>query len=1111
MKKLSINNEKIITHCLLLFLFFNLISCELISAPREDLFLAISNEVDWAKVPKLSVRMDFPSAWGTSNPPQGSITPAMDIRKGYEFSVEFTPDTAYTLKKWRVFPTAELDELGNWLENLYLIDEKVEAKELHPLVEPDEVTISANNPAGGTFKFTIHTTEPVTLIPWCDTSPRIINNDPYDSVEPFPRATGIMLYFNCALDANTVRFAENETDNGIWITAKTGSAVTYNQDENWYSEPEYAASGGFFTVTVNSGANLPPANSLMTVTVKGIANTQAEEMVGTFTFSWKTPSDTDVNVDLTEYKAKYNYNESTNSGSINVSWTATTGANVDTYYRINRGVKKDLISATIPGVDGPGYYGVREGRQASGINEYEIIIELSVENIMERRVTFKIWNIPGMEVSKDNPLAEVRTAAELAAMKDNLSGQYVLANDINIPGDWMPIGKFDNDRPELTFTGKFYGNGHTVTLSRGFNGELCYGLFGCAQNAVIRDFTLEYKNSSPISPNFSSFSAEIKGQAVTGEAIIIGSVAGLLIKTEVCNIITSDGTFAIEVPYASADVNKVILGGIAGLIEGEGRIENCRAALSVKYTSKGHTGKVNMGAVAGMSSKALLSIPVPEGSGLILNEVTVAADVSADKRSYSGIINIGGAFGKSEQNTLNDITFTAGKTVSFSRSSNSNDVCGGIAGSIARTNMAGCLFLGTIDITGATVSVGYPDNESGIWIGGLVGKNDDGNAPPKDSGDVFDTIRGDYYFQNCLVRGDIKFKGVSIGQLTVGGIFGSSNKYGGDKTSMNIKDCFFDGGNITIGDKDKKVTAPLFNVGGFIGGMEGGGLAHHNINNCGALQGQISINAYGAVEVGGFTSQFSGTISNCFSRIDINVESEHSGRCNVGGFIGTLDTGDSKINNCYATGNVSVVTQSTSDAIRNDQPAVGGLVGRADGIIKDSYALGNVMLSDSGYLGPASAGGLVGYNWDGNINNCFSKGQVSVESDTNPQVYSGGIVGYNKNGAITNTAAFGASITAGGNVKAAGRIYGYSTNVLAVSAKNYALKTMSVEESEYDSTVLTSVILDKGLNAKDGQDTPSSTFLSQSFWNTTLDFVSGWDFSRVARDGYPRLLNVGGQ
>jgi len=1090
MKKQSIMSK---FFCIFSFLVFSLFSCELLTGPKVDLLSEISKEVDWANAKKLTVRIDYPSAWGTSNPPQGSITPARDIRKGYEFSVEFTPDTAYTLQSWMVILTSELDALtdsGSWVDSPGLI---TDTDKIHPL-GPDEVTLPAPVASGGTFKFTILTTEPVTLVPWCDTQPRITRTEPRNRPNglPYSRASDIVLFFNSALNDKTVKFANSEIEDGIWITAESGNSVTTNKEKNWFYEPEYAIIGGFFTVTIRTSANLPPQNSLMTVTVKGIKNVEGESMdKAGYSFSWNTSLAVDVK--LTSYTAAYA------NGKIDISWTTTGADTVVTYYRLNSGANIPLTNAadkaSITGVNAINDSGVRGGRQISGIEEYTIFIELYAEEIMENRVIFKIWNFPGMSVSNTNSAIEVSTAAQLAAMKDNLGGQYVLVSDINITGDWTPIGKFDIAKPELSFRGKLYGNGHTITLNGGFGGELCYGLFGCAQNAVIRDFTLEYKKPSPITPSFGSFSLEIQGEVMTGEGIIIGSVAGFLIKTEVCNIITSGGTFAIEAPSASADVNMVALGGIAGFIEGEGRIVNCRAALSVAYTSKGHKGEVNIGAVAGMSSKALLSTPVPGRPGLILNGVTVAANVGADKGLYDGRIDIGGAFGGNEENTLNDITFTAG-TVSFSKNSKDETYCGGILGSSTKTNLEGCSFFGNIKGNVNAVSGGTGFTR----IGGLIAQNDDGN--PYNPSDA----PGEYYIKNCMVGGNIELNGSSNAEIIIGGIMGCENNYFNSK--IEITNCFFENGNITV----KDMTAPIFSVGGSFGDLNGS----HIVNNCGTRKGTITIdNADGAIQVGGFTSSFIGTIAKVFSLIDIIVESKNSRICNVGGFTGSLQDGN--INECYATGTVSVVTESSPPPSLSNiivkAPSVGGLVGIIynNGTVNNSYALGNVQLSDSGNNFPAAAGGLVGYNQNADISNCFSAGQVGAQSVT--VAYSGGIVGNNNNGTITNTAALGASVTALGGTKATGRIYGFSTTALDISAKNYALKTMSVEEDVYNSTSpAASTTLEIGLNAKDGGDSNSSTFLSQVFWKTTLGFSSTiWDFNSVARDGYPRLKGVNGQ
>jgi len=1087
--------------------------------------------VDWANAEKLTVRLEYPSAWGTSNPVQGALTPVMDIRKDYEFNIEFTPDTTHTLNSWLVFKTSDLTRLtdsGSWVENPNLIDANKSQMLGHDDVTPPEVIAS-----GGTFKFTIHTAEPVTIVPWCDTQPRITLTEPRNSPDgkPYSRATDIVLYFNGALNDETVKFADDEDSVGIWITSEKDGIVTTNKDKGWFLKPEYAASGGFFTVIMRTSSNLPPEKSLMTVTVKGINNMKGESMdEAGYPFSWNTSAA--VNIKLNSYTAAYADN------SISISWTQTGADSVKTYYRLNNGGNNTLTNAnnmaTINGVNKLNDSDVLEGTGVSGIEEYAIFIELYKDEIMESRTTFKIWNFPGMSVSNTNPVVEVRTAAELAAIKDGLSKQYVLANDITVSSDtftgkWMPVGTatatFTSTNPNpiinlntsSAFKGKFYGNGHTITLESDIGGEGCIGLFGCTQNAVIRDFTLEYNVETPINvaANFPEI-FEIQNNKIGFKVVKIGGVAGYLKDTKVCNIITSGKTLKVTSKPIGGSLDVIIgnnigidspdggvlLGGIAGMVEGSGKIENCRATLSTEYTSTGKTLLISMGAIAGLAGAGdtnnILSVNGLNTSDnslsrLLIDGVTIAADVIA-KNLQDIFGGIGGAVGMSRQNTLNKITFTSG-TVSFSRvygiDYETISICGGIVGMNSRANLVDCSFLSNINITAGTDSI----------IGGLLGQNEtDGDSYNK------------YYINNCRIRGDIILSG-SNSRPHIGGVLGESYNINPNPTStvnskMYITNCNF-GGNIKV-----LGSSNITNVGGFCGGLEG----THNMDNCGTFKGTITVapityNISEDLEIGGFMSKTEGEISNCFSQIDINVEGGPSHYCNIGGFTGRL-TSNGKIVRCYATGTINVITNNSrteGDNYKNGT-AVGGLVGIYEaGEIQNSYALGNVLVSDSGTKS-SNAGGLVGLiNQSGaNISNCFSAGRVNAQSTTK-EAYSGGIVGYNKGGSINNTVALGASVTALGSTKTAGRIYGSSNNSLVLTAKNYALNTMSVEEGVYGSINPTQPNLTSGLNKKDGQDTNSSTFFNQAFWRTTLGFpeliskVPVWNFSRVAIDGYPRL------
>ena len=79
--------------------------------------------------------------------------------------------------------------------------------------------------------------------------------------------------------------------------------------------------------------------------------------------------------------------------------------------------------------------------------------------------------------SDDDPI-QITTTAEFNAIRNDLSGHYILANDIDLSGfsNFEPIGRFeplldapeDEETPklELAFTGVFDGNGHTISLAR---------------------------------------------------------------------------------------------------------------------------------------------------------------------------------------------------------------------------------------------------------------------------------------------------------------------------------------------------------------------------------------------------------------------------------------------------------------------------------------------------------------------------------------------------------------------------------------------------------------------------------------------------------------------
>jgi hypothetical protein len=1113
---------KIVLFAFLLPFYLLFASCDLFSGPKISLLQQINEEVDWENAPKLTVSVAFPQAWGISNPQQGVITPAKDIRKGYAFEIEFAPDIAWSFVEWRAY-RSPLPE--GWLTDPVLLDglKRLDGEAAGKLVEVPIIPVR-----GGTGSFIINTTEAVTLVPWCKSEPYVIRTTPRNSPPTtlYPRGTDIVIYFNAPLafeaDVELRELFESET---IKITAG-GNKVS--ADNSCYNYPVYKSSAetGEYTITIS--ASDVPGDKLIEVTVgPDIYNAAGNPMPKAEVFSFNTsPGNAGGGIDT--WGASYNGN------SITFNWTTNGPVAVEARYRVNKS-RDNLLPGnsprTIYGVNPPDYSGVRAGRNISGIAEYEIFLDLYIEGIKSNTgsLSFKIWNIPGMSVAHNNPLNVINTAEELTAISSGLDKQYVLANDITIDAAWTPLGSasfhcsitdYSNIDPVYipvdeipvteieiaddsgVFKGKFYGNGHKITIN-GLNtvsgGDAAFaGLFGVTLGAEIRDLGF-------------ACNVSMSGVPASGD-FVAGGLVAYAKDTVIRNVVTT-GVLAVEV---SSGEGTVRIGGITGYFEGKDKIENCRASLSTKYTSIEHIGLAYIGAIAGETGEGDEANTIVTDMGvridnygpsvtldrLLLNGVSVAADVTADKASNKGHLSIGGAVGRSGQNTMNDITYTAG-TVSLYRGICKRIPrylyimnCGGLVGSSA-SNMIECSFSGKI----CTISEPskYAGSPGYIYCGGLVGMS---------------TEKG--YYNNCRVRADIDLNVFS--KLGAGGVFGNGNG--------NITNCFFEDGNITINildmpdGMDPDVYNAEYGLGGFAGGLRGA------FYNCGTMAGNIKVSSVYSVGLGGFISGSNGKVSNCFSRINMDIDAPRS---SIGGFMGS---NSNTIEACYATG----IIHATSGNI-------GGMVGQNYGTIRNCYYLGNVVASKnvtaSDNEGRVSVGGIAG-SQEGTstailIENCFSAGRVSASQNATSSCFStsGGILGYMRmtqvnssyrNGTIRKTVVLGASVTAKGKpttdpwsyvdniVRGAGRIYGFSRDTGGSIPPtdgiydNYALETMRIEEDEYNSNNPQTRYASSGLTSKDGEDTVASAFYNQRFW-TNLGFTieNGWNTKYIARDGYPRL------
>ena len=78
---------------------------------------------------------------------------------------------------------------------------------------------------------------------------------------------------------------------------------------------------------------------------------------------------------------------------------------------------------------------------------------------MNKQLLFKVAVVMAAMLSSYGVFAQtqITNEEELRSMATNPSGEYVLANDIVLTGEWTPVGT-----EAAPFTGKFDGAGHAV-------------------------------------------------------------------------------------------------------------------------------------------------------------------------------------------------------------------------------------------------------------------------------------------------------------------------------------------------------------------------------------------------------------------------------------------------------------------------------------------------------------------------------------------------------------------------------------------------------------------------------------------------------------------------
>ena len=316
----------------------------------------------------------------------------------------------------------------------------------------------------------------------------------------------------------------------------------------------------------------------------------------------------------------------------------------------------------------------------------------------------------------DDGIYEIKTADDLILVNNDLDGNYILMNDIDLSEfkEWAPIGG------SALFNGTFDGNGYIIS-NMTITGDMNYaGLFGCiGEDGIVKNVGLVESSIDISSSDEDAYAGGITGRnngtitncyntgAVTVNSIwddaYSGGIAGRNSGTiENCY---NTGTVAANV---TSESDSPYSGGIAG--ENNGTIENCYNLGSVTATSTwdntysgGITGE-NYGTIENCYNTG--------------NVITTITSDSSDDGSKDNYASSGGIVGDNWGLIENCYNIGAVETTS----TNNTAYLGGIVGSnnIDKKHgdvgtIANCYNIGT-------VTVNPPNNNA--YLGGIAGSND---------------------------------------------------------------------------------------------------------------------------------------------------------------------------------------------------------------------------------------------------------------------------------------------------------------------------------------------------------------------------------------------------
>jgi len=460
-----------------------------------------------------------------------------------------------------------------------------------------------------------------------------------------------------------------------------------------------------------------------------------------------------------------------------------------------------------------------------------------------------VYNIPGMETRGTGYGTDSNTVRITGGDLDGLFAgsasagtNFVLTRDFDLPGNWSPVG---TGTDAAAFQGNFFGNGRTIAIN-GINPGPALGrvgLFGVANNALIRDLTVVY--------------ADMTVAGTTGINNVGGIAAQATGTTRILNSIARGATANATLAVTTGGTTR--LGGIVGNMANTASIQNSLAALNVTLNAGGDHA-LFVGGVVGMAGGTA-------AQAVTLSDITATGTVSMNKTGgVAGMNRLGGIAGQLSHAYLRNGAFAGRIYIPATFDASAASHIGGLVGDFAtRGLLDGGIATGDISVRS--------QGTSQVYLGGALGR-------VQGSSDASRVI-----VQNSVYSDGAIFLSARTSTQRIGGFVGSVFRFGeitGSHSRASSVSAYTAGGSLLFG--------------GFAGQ-----LVQTDVSNSSSASPVIvpaTHTSTGAAQVGGFAGRVAtvanipSSLTDVFSTGSVYVHSRCTGGDRgIGGLVGFMVNG----------------------------------------------------------------------------------------------------------------------------------------------------------------------------------------------------------------------------